>query len=329
MSATFHKTIFDRMPNAAMVLDTRLVYVDANEAYCKSVQRKKSDLIGNYVFDVFPDTPERIAIVREVFERTLAGEATRMEAQPYKLELADGTVEDRIWQISQFPIRCDKGKVEFLVQRAEDVTEREELRNQRDLVTAELHHRVRNTLAVVQSIADHTALTTSDTKSFLKSFNGRLAAMSRNFAALTEAHWTGLDFETVMLTELEPYAGPAMDRVTIEGDPIKLTVRASKTTSMFVHEMVTNASKYGFLACETGRLHAKWWIEDDLLCAEWHESGLENLTPPEETGFGFQLFGMMPNMNVQHRFEPDGLKLSFRVPVSISVASGEVSFDEG
>ena len=114
MSATFHKTIFDRMPNAAMVLDTDLVFVDANEAYCKSVQRKKSDLIGNYVFDVFPDTPERIAPIKAEFERTLAGEATRMEAQPYKLELADGTVEDRIWQISQFPIRCDEGKVEFI-----------------------------------------------------------------------------------------------------------------------------------------------------------------------------------------------------------------------
>nr|WP_070961092.1 HWE histidine kinase domain-containing protein [Hyphomonas sp. Mor2] len=328
MSATFHKTIFEGMPNAAMVLDTKLVFVDANEAYCQAVQRKKSDLIGNYVFDVFPDTPERIAPIKAVFEQTLSGKATRMEAQPYKLELADGTVEDRIWQISQFPIRCEKGEVEFLVQRAEDVTEREELRRQRDLVTAELHHRVRNSLAVVQSIADHTAQTTTDVESFLKSFNGRLAAMSRNFEALTEAHWSGLDFESVMRTELEPYAGPALDRVTIEGEPIKLTVRASKTTSMFVHEMVTNACKYGFLSCETGRLHARWWIEDKMLCAEWHESGLQDLSPPTETGFGFQLFGMMPNMNVQHRFESDGLKLSFRVPVSVSVASGEVSFEE-
>jgi len=328
MSATFHKTIFDRMPNAAMVLDTDLKYVDANEAYCRAVQRKKSDLIGNYIFDVFPDTPERVAAVKEVFDATLAGEATSMESQPYKLELPNGEIEDRIWQISQFPIRCDKGEVEFMVQRAEDVTEREELRTQRDVVTAELHHRVRNTLAVVQSIADHTALTTNDTQSFLKSFNGRLAAMSRNFVALTESHWTGLDFETVIRTELEPYAGPVMDRVTFEGEPVKLSVRASKTTSMFVHEMVTNASKYGFLTSETGRLHARWWIENDMLCAEWRESGVQDVTPPAETGFGFQLFDMMPNMNVQHQFEPDGLTLTFRVPVSVSVSSGEVSFEE-
>ena len=316
------------MPNAAMVLDKDLVFVDANPAYCRSVQRKKSELIGNYIFDVFPDRPDRVAEVKAVFDATLAGEATRLEAQPYKMERSDGTLEDRIWHISQFPIHCDEGKVEFMVQRAEDVTEREELRKQRDVVTAELHHRVRNALAVIQSIAEHTALATSDTESFLQSFNGRLAAMSRNFAALTESHWSGLDFESVVRTELEPYAGPVMDRVTFEGEPIKLSVRASKTTSMFVHEMVTNASKYGFLTSETGRLHARWWIDGEMLCAEWKESGLEQLKPPSGAGFGFQLFDMMPNMNVQHQFEPDGLRLSFRVPVSVSLASGEISFDE-
>lgn len=326
MTATFHKTIFDRMPNAAMVLDKQLVYVDANPAYCQAVQRTKSELIGNYIFDVFPDTPERVADVKAVFEATLGGEVTHLDAQPYKLELPNGEIEDRIWQISQFPIRCDAGLVEYMVQRAVDVTEREELRKQRDMVTAELHHRVRNALAVVQSIADHTARSTDDTESFLESFNGRLAAMNRNFAALTDSHWTGLDFETVIRTELEPYAGPVLNRVKFDGAPVKLSVRASKTTSMFVHELITNASKYGFLSVETGHLHTRWWIEDATLCADWHESGLENLTPPETLGFGFKLFGMMPNMNVTHRFEPDGLKLSFRVPVSVSVTSGEVSF---
>ncbi len=311
-----------------MVLDKDLLYVDANPAYCTAVQRKKSELIGNYIFDVFPDTPQRVSEVKAVFEATLAGEHTHLEAQPYKLKMENGDIEDRIWQISQFPIQDNDDKVEFMVQRAQDVTEREELRKQRDLVTAELHHRVRNVLAVVQSIAEHTALSTEDTQSFLKSFNGRLAAMSRNFSALTEAHWTGLDFETVVRTELEPYAGPAMDRVNLEGDPVKLSVRACKTTSMFVHEMVTNASKYGFLSTPKGTLHARWWIEDDMLRAEWKESGLTNMAPPSELGFGFQLFDMMPNMNVEHAFEPDGLRLSFRVPVSVSVVSGEVSFDE-
>lgn len=328
MTVDLHKTIFHRMPNAAMVLDTDLVFVDANEAYCSAVQRTREELLGQYVFDAFPDTPDRVEQIRSVFNRTLAGELTQLEAQPYRLELPDGRVEDRIWQIAQFPIHCDEGHVQFMVQRAEDVTEREALRAQRDLVTAELNHRVRNTLAVVQSVADQTGLVSDDIDSFLGSFNGRLGAMSRNFAALTDAHWKGLDFETILRTELEPYAGPVLDRITIQGEPMTLTVRASKFTSMMVHELITNASKHGFLTSEKGQLSLKWWLADDRFHAQWTESGLEGIKPPEKTGFGFQMFGMMPNIDVDFTFKPDGLELHFSVPIVLSVATDEVAFEE-
>ncbi|NQY14610.1 MAG: PAS domain-containing protein [Henriciella sp.] len=328
MSSQIHKSIFDRMPNAAMVLDLGLNYIDANEAYCKAVQRTREQLIGNNIFDVFPDTPERVATVRAVFERTLAGEMTLLEAQPYKMELPDGTIEQRLWQIAQFPIYCDEGHVQFMVQRAEDVTERERLRGERDLVTAELNHRVRNTLAVVQSVAEQTGLVSDDIESFLKSFNGRLAAMSRNFAALTDAHWGGLDFETIIRTELEPYAGPAVDRVSFDGPQLTLNVRGSKFTSMLVHEFVTNASKYGFLTDPNGRLDLRWWVEDGNLQAEWFESGLKNVKAPEKTGFGFQLFDLVGNIKITPTFEPDGLKLRLSVPVTQSVESGELEIVE-
>ena len=77
MSANIHRTIFHDMPNAAMILDTDLVYVDANDAYCRAVGRSLDELLGNYIFDVFPDTEERVAQVLKVFERTLAGDAAR------------------------------------------------------------------------------------------------------------------------------------------------------------------------------------------------------------------------------------------------------------
>ncbi len=328
MSRKLHQTIFDSMPNAAMILDRDLNFVDANEAYCQAVQRKRSDMIGRYVFDVFPDAPERIEPVMSAFQDTLAGIPVQLEAQPFKLEFPDGRVEDRIWQIAQFPVRCEEGNVEFIVQRAEDVTEREKLRSQRDLVTAELNHRVRNTLAVVQSVADHTGMVSNDIESFLKSFNGRLAAMSRNFAALTDAHWQGLDFETIIRTELEPYAGPALDRVSFDGPRLTLTVRGSKFTSMLVHELVTNASKHGFLTDPNGRLTLRWRLEDGEMRSEWLESGLQNIEAPKETGFGFQLFDLLGNISIEPTFEPDGLKLRFNVPITLSVESGEVEFDE-
>jgi len=194
MSAEIHKTIFQRMPNAAMILERDLVYVDANDAYCRAVQRSMEDLIGNHIFDVFPDTEERVAQVQAVFDRTLAGEFTMLEAQPYRMDRPDGSVEERLWQIAQFPIYCEEGHVQFLVQRAEDVTEREALRNQRDLVTAELNHRVRNTVSVVQSVAAQTGLHYATIGPFLTSYNGRRAARSRPFAALTGTHCTRVGY---------------------------------------------------------------------------------------------------------------------------------------
>ncbi len=321
MSKSLFQTIFENMPNAGMILDSDLKFVEANDAYCKAVQRTREQLLGNNIFDVFPDTPERMQAVTDLFQRTLDGQTTKLDAQPYNMHHPDGTVEERVWQIAQFPIKCETEGSLYLVQRAEDVTEREALRRQRDLVTAELNHRVRNTLAVVQSVADHTGLASPDIETFLSSFTGRLAAMSRNFAALTDSHWEGLDFESILRTELEPYAGPVLDRVSIDGPPITLTVRASRFTAMMVHELITNASKYGFLTSATGRLALKWWTDDELLHCEWWESGVEDVTPPTSTGFGFQLFDMMQNIDAHPEFLPDGLKFYFTVPIELSVAT--------
>ena len=324
MSKQFHKTIFDNMPNAAMVLDTNLVFIEANEAYCRTVKRHASELIGQHVYEVFTEPPELLRSAMENFRKTLAGESLQLDALPYQVKTDDGQVEDRILQVSQFPIRCAEGKVEFIVQRFVDVTERETLRKERDLVTAELNHRVRNTLAVVQSVAEHTGLAAKDYPSFIESFQGRLLAISRNYAALSEAHWQGLDFETVIRAELEPYVGSVLERVDIDGAPLTLGVKATKDASMLVHELITNASKHGFLKQPDGRLSIKWRIEDSILHVSWRELGLTGISTPSRTGFGFQLFELMPNISVEKDFAPDGLKLNFEIPTDI--VSNELVF---
>lgn len=309
--------LFERMPQASMVLDRQLVVITANDAYCRAVERTRDELIGNYIFDVFPDTPERIEPVLDVFRKTLAGQVTKLEKQPYKLQMPDGRILDRLWDIEQFPVYTDTGEVDSLVQYCEDVTEREALRSERDLVSAELNHRVRNTLAVVQSVAEHTGLAAPDYQSFIQSFQGRLSAISRNFAALSESHWQGLDFESVFRSELEPYAGPVLERISINGPALTLSVRATKDTSMLVHELITNASKYGFLTQPEGRLSIEWRIEAGILLVTWRESGLDGILAPSRTGFGFQLFELMPNISVEKEFAPDGLKLKVEIPVNI------------
>ena len=317
MGISIYRTMFHRMPNPAMMLDKDFVFQAVNDAYCQAVQRDSSELLDKYIFDVFPNTPERVAAISESFRKTFSGETVGLDPRVHKLRLADRSLEDRLWQVTQFRVLCEETGGVYLVQRSVDVTEREKLREQRDLVTAELNHRVRNTLAVVQSVAEHTGLTSDSIETFLKSFSGRLAAMGRNFAALSESHWQGLDFEQIVRTELAPYVGPVLDRIRMQGPQLTMSVKATKDTSMLVHELITNASKHGFLSVPDGRLEIKWWIDGDTFHVEWNESGVPGTAPPDREGFGFQLMELMPNIAVEKDFGPDGLKIRFSAHVTI------------
>ena len=327
MGTSLHSTIFATMRDPAMILNSDFKFVDANQSYCTLVQMTREELIGQDFMDLFISSPAEKAFATKLFERTLAGEQTKVGAVPFKSGLPNGDVEERIWQVVQFAIQCEDTGNTYLVQRAEDVTERERLRKQRDLVSAELNHRVRNALAVVQSVAVHTGDVSPNIESFLDSFNGRLAAISRNFAALTDSHWQGLEVQEILESELEPYAGLCEGRIEMHGPPMRMNVRASKFMSMLTHELITNASKYGFLTASEGHLSLRWWIEDEVFCGEWLETGMRGVRAPDRFGFGFQLFEMMENIDVEYEFLPTGLKLQFSVPTALSIEARPISQD--
>ncbi len=317
---------YQRMPQASMTLDRELKFKNANEAYCKAVDRKRDDLIGLYLFDAFPDTAERMEPFLTALRKTLDGEITHLELQPYKLLLTDGRLEDRLWNIENQPLYSTEGAIIGVVQYCKDVTEREALRKERDLVTAELMHRVRNTMAVVQSVADHTIHTSNSLDEFHKAFSGRLMAMSRNFTMLCDANWLGLDIRAVLMTELSPYLESDSDRLQIDGDEFTLSVKSTKDAAMIFHELVTNALKYGFLSVPNGKLAVSWDFDGSSLNVRWSETGLTNLHPPKRQGFGFQMLDMYPNLGIEKRFESDGLKLSASIPASI--VAGQIAFTQ-
>ncbi|MEM9377143.1 MAG: HWE histidine kinase domain-containing protein [Pseudomonadota bacterium] len=324
MTVDHLSTAFQCLPTASMVIDQDMVFVDVNPAYCRAVQRSREDLIGRYLFDAFPDTPERIEPVERVFRQTLNGEITKLERQPYKLRMPNGILEDRLWDIEQHPIIAKSGEITGMIQFCEDVTEREAFRKERDLVSAELNHRVRNTLAVVQSVAEHTGDVSPTIDAFLESFSGRLAALGRNFAALSDSNWRGLDFAEIIRIELAPLTGPTLEGVSLSGPRITLGVKATKDASMIFHELITNASKYGFLTTPRGKLDIEWRLDEACLHMVWTETGLTDLKPPTRTGFGFQLFEMFPNLVLDKHFARDGLKLHAAIP--ITTISNEIVF---
>ena len=309
MNKTDFPKNYDLMPQASMTLDMNLVFKNANAAYCKAVRRKREDIVGRYVFEAFDESEERVEFALNAFRQTLAGEITKVELTPFQIVLPNGELQDRLWDVENQPLYSETGEIVGLVQYCEDVTDRERLRKERDLVTAELMHRVRNTMSLVQAVANQTGRVSTNIEDFLAGFSGRLMAMSRNFTALSDANWKGLSFEEILRSELSPYLEDNLERISISGDDLPLTVKATKDASMIFHELVTNASKYGFLTVPEGRLEVEWHFENDTLYVTWNEFGLSDLTPPSREGFGFKMIKMFPNLTIEKHFASDGLKL--------------------
>lgn len=159
------------------------------------------------------------------------------------------------------------------------------------LLTNELNHRVKNTLATIQSIASHTARRAASMEDFRAVFEDRLMALSATHNVLTQASWEAAGVRQLLTQELAPY--PA-EQVAIGGPEVFLPARQALSLGMVLHELTTNAAKYGALSQPSGRLNIDWQVFDvgrngPLLVLEWREAGGPIVTPPTKTGFGSRL----------------------------------------
>lgn len=173
-----------------------------------------------------------------------------------------------------------------------DATEerREKTESQRVLLNSELNHRVKNILALVKSIATQTGANAASVDDYAKSFEGRLRALS--FAHDQSFSGTeGGELRDLIEAEAGMHRFSQMpDRIVIEGEPVGLTERAFGVFALLLHEMMTNAAKYGSLSAQTGRLKISWMLGDNGDCVlRWTESGGPEVVPPTRRGFGSQL----------------------------------------
>ncbi|MEM7729346.1 MAG: HWE histidine kinase domain-containing protein [Pseudomonadota bacterium] len=307
------KRLLDGMSLPVMILDRDFRFRYFNDAYLETVHRDGDNLLGEYVFDAFPETPERIESVLGPWRRTLEGETTTLDALPFHVELEDGHVEELFWQATQDPIRDESGAIIGLIQRTQDITERYKLQQRNEAIGHELSHRVKNIMAVVSSVARITGRNAGDVKTFVLDFTARLNAMSRTNDLLSIADWRGLEVSEILADELSPYQDGEEDAFSLSGPAVRLSVDASKDLSMVCHELATNAAKYGCLGQPGGRLDIVWTKTGDTLELAWRESCPHTVTPSDSVGFGTRLFDMLPYVTVQRDFTPSGLHLTIRM----------------
>ena len=220
--------------------------------------------------------------------RAMRGEQTDNEEFAYILPSGI----ERILLSSARPILDAKGGIIGAVQISLDITERKRGEEQRKLLVNELNHRVKNTLAVVQSIASQTMRTATDLNEAGTSLSGRLLSLAKAHDILTQESWSGADLEGIVASSIAAQEDPA--RVELSGPMVRLPPNLALSLALVIHELTTNAIKYGALSNDDGRVLVGWTLDSGPtthhIRIEWREIGGPQVTLPERKGFGTRMF---------------------------------------
>ncbi|HEY9219479.1 MAG TPA: HWE histidine kinase domain-containing protein, partial [Phenylobacterium sp.] len=209
-----------------------------------------------------------------------------------------------------------------LIGVVQDITDRKLEEEQRHTLMSELDHRVKNVLAAVQALAFQTAKRTTNLDSFLATFAGRLKSMGSANELLTAARWRGAAVDHLCAAEL---GGIAPGQTRWEGPELFLTPRAANALSLALHELATNALKYGALSTEGGRVEVRWTRQpDNGFELTWTESGGPMVKAPAHRGFGStlleQVTGRELNGGAQVDYRPTGVRVQLRAGPAAVVA---------
>lgn len=265
-----------------------------NDAYARIVGRQ--GIIGKPIREALPDIVGQgfYELLDTVFAtgEPYEGKGATITLRPDGAQQGSTLYLDFIYQ----PIRDASGKVVGIFVQGHDVTESVLAAQRQRLMIDELNHRVKNTLATIQSIAMQTARSHEDPKTFAQSFQARLMSLSHTHDLLTRSHWEGADLRAVLEHET---AAHGANRIVLNGPPLALSPAAALSLGMIFHELATNAAKYGALSRPGGRVFVDWTIANQsnrVLTVVWRETGGPPVAPPTRKGFGSRLI----ERNVRH-----------------------------
>ena len=305
--------------------DDAVIGVDLNEritAWNGSAEKvlgySASEAIGRPVAILIP--PERHEAEREYLQRVRAGE--HVDHYETVRRRKDGTLVDVELTVS--PVLDATGRLVGASKIARDISERKRAQARQDILAREIQHRTKNLFAVVQSVVGRSFAGKQTVEDAEAAVVSRLASLAQTHAMLMDKQWEGLDLAEVISTEMSPYAG----RVKIEGPNLTLNPKAAQNFSLAVHELATNAAKYGALSNAAGWVHISWSIQHDGVGAcsfHWREHGGPPVTAPKHKGFGStvleyvmgEYFSEPPRME----FAPSGLTYALTASLSAIAAA--------
>jgi PAS domain S-box-containing protein len=208
------------------------------------------------------------------------------------------------------------GKCLRVIGTAIDITKRKEAEERQVLLAREVDHRARNALAVIQSIIRLTRA--HSVEEYVSAIEGRIKALARAHTLLSDSRWEGADLATLVSEELDPYR--TQDKVVIDGPDISLHPSTAQGLALALHELVTNAAKYGALSSVRGKVSLTWQLRPDTLALHWVESGGPAVAQPAAKSFGLKVIRASVEQQLSGEAEfdwnPNGLRCTFSIPCS-------------
>ena len=242
----------------------------------------------------------------------------------YRVVWPDGTI---LWLRGHGRVvtRTPEGKAHRLVSIVADVTDRKAAEDHVQFLMHELSHRSKNLLSVIQSISRRTARTTTTMEEFETRFGRRLQGLAASHDVLVSNSWQGAPLRDLMRQQLMPFMDIQSSRVELTGPDIVITAEATQAIGLAIHELATNAIKYGALSVPAGKVKISWAfdsesLESRKLLLKWVEQGGPRVVPPSRIGFGHLVIGEMIerslNAKVTLEFVTQGLEWSVSIPAT-------------
>jgi PAS domain S-box-containing protein len=257
--------------------------------------------------------PEDLARIEKIVRRGAAeGNTFQTEA---RIVRPDGQTR---WCICAAAMTADsQGQVTRASGVTIDITELKEAEARRTLLVREVDHRARNALAIVQSIVRMTKSASIDT--YVSTVEGRIAALATAHALLAESRWEGASLNRLVDEELAPYRSGDPERITLAGPAVFLKPETAQIIALVLHELATNAVKYGALSDAAGKVSLNWQCEQSRLSLQWVETGGPPVTPPTIKGYGTKVItaSIQQQLNGTAAFDWRPAGLAFDMSISI------------
>lgn len=220
------------------------------------------------------------------------------------------------------PLHDERGRLIGAVNMLVDITERKRAEERQAVLVRELHHRVKNTLATVQAIMGSTARSSETVEDFKTALIGRIAALARTHVLLSDEGRV-IQFGDILHSELDAFDDGTDHRISLNGPPVEISSQLAISLAMVVHELTTNAVRYGALSVYGGKVVVTWSETIEAarrrLDFDWSESGGPPVTPPKRQGFGSRLLDAVLPGQIQAKaivdFRPNGVHVHCSVPM--------------